>query len=374
MKYDNIIGSPIRYGNLELKNRIIFAPTTMGLREKEYLNKLEEIAKGGCAMIIIGDVPVGKGSFGYSLFSKKGFHMYKRITKRIHKYDCLVCAQLHQNDTHFSGMYRYIPKMLTGKMTPVEIREVMNEQTGNYISSLPAEKVRKITLSFGKAAVKAKEAGFDMIQIHGDRMCGSFSSSLFNKRTDRYGGSLKNRARFAMEAVRAVRKQLPDMSIDYKLAVRQENPSYGKAGVLEEELKVFVPLLEKAGVTSFHVTLANHGKLEDTIPPYDHPEFHVQGCFLKFCDQVRKYTALPVCGVGALSDPDFIEAQLIAGRIDCAAMSRQLIADPFWVKKVMDHKEQSIHKCIRCNKECLGGMYAHKGVHCIYDQENKKNI
>lgn len=84
-----------------------------------------------------------------------------------------------------------------------------------------------------------------MIQIHGDRMCGSFSSSIYNHRTDEYGGTAENRARFAVEAVSAVREKLPDMPIDYKLAVRQENPHYGNAGVIEDELKVFVPMLEK---------------------------------------------------------------------------------------------------------------------------------
>ena len=78
--------------------------------------------------------------------------------------------------------------------------------------------------------------------------------------------------------------RVPDMPIDYKLAVRCETPHYGNAGVLEEELAVFVPLLEQAGVTSFHVTLANHGSLTDTIPPANHPQFGGEGCFLPFCD------------------------------------------------------------------------------------------
>ena len=98
--------------------------------------------------------------------------------------------------------------------------------------------------------------------------------------------------------------------------------------MLEEELPIFDPPLEQAGVTSFHVTLANHGELSDTIPPKNHPEFGAEGCFLKFCDQVRRLTKLPVCGVGGLTDPDFVEEQLKNGRMDCAAMSRQLIADP----------------------------------------------
>lgn len=358
---------PINYGGITLKNRIIFAPTTMGLRQGEYFDRIRAIAAGGCAMMIIGDVPVGPSKFAPTLFSKKGFAFYQRLAEIAHTYDCKLCAQLHQNDTVFSGLIKYIPKMLTGKVTQADLRILMNEQTGDYITSLPESKVRKITSSFGAAAQKAVEAGFDMIQVHGDRMCGSFSSAIFNQRTDRYGGSPQNRARFACEAVAAVRQALPHIPIDYKLAVRQENPHYGNAGVLEEEIPIFVPLLQEAGVTSFHVALANHSKLENTIPPRDHPDFGEEGCFLKFCDEVRQYTDLPICGVGCLITPEFVNAQLESGRIDCAAMSRQLIADPDWVNKVLANRTDTIRKCIRCNKKCLGGMYQHKGVHCIHE-------
>ena len=170
----------------------------------------------------------------------------------------------------------------------------------------------------------------------------------------------------------AIRRRLPDVPIDYKLAVRQENPHYGNAGVLEEELPIFVPLLEQAGVTSFHVTLANHGELSNTIPPKNRPEFGAEGCFLKFCDQVRKLTKLPICGVGGLTDPDFVEEQLKSGRIDCAAMSRQLTADPEWPNKVCSGRAGELHRCVRCNKKCLGGMMAHQGVHCIYERKETK--
>ena len=369
MKQYEQIASPFCYGGLTLKNRIIFAPTTMGLWGEEYFDKMEAIAAGGCAMIIIGDVPVDKSHMGLSLFSKNGFETYQRLAQIAHRHNCMLCAQLHQNDTHFKGMFHYLPKMISGKLSRAEVKELVMQQTGDYISSIPTEKVRKITESFGPAAVRAAEAGFDMIQVHGDRMCGSFSSSLFNHRTDEYGGSAENRTRFGVECVQAVRKAIPEMPIDYKLAVRQENPHYGNAGVLEEELGLFVPALEQAGVTSFHVALADHGKLEDTIPPADHPEFGEEGCFLKFSDQVRKLTKLPVCAVGGLNDPDFIEEQIASGRIDCAAMSRQLIADPEWVNKVLQGETDRIHYCVRCNKKCLGGMYDHRGVHCIYEGE-----
>lgn len=364
------IKSPVNYGGMKLKNRIIFAPTSLGLSGEAYEEVIRRTAKGGCAMIIIGDVPVGK--YGpMSLFSKKGFRRYRKLCEIAHQENCRICAQLHQSDSNIRAMLKYLPGVLTKKITGQDLRRLLNDEVSPYITNLPEKKVKKITSSFGPAASRAAEAGFDMIQIHGDRMCGSFASDVFNHRTDSYGKSLQNRLRFALEAVRAVRKSLPEIPIDYKLPVRQEHPHYGNAGVLEEELKDVVPALEAAGVTSFHVTLADHSELEDTIPPKTHPYFSEEGCFLKFCDEVRRYTTLPVCGVGGLTSPEFVEEQLRTGRIDCAAMSRQLIADPDWPRKVMEGKEKQIHRCVRCNRDCLGGIQRHEGVHCIYDAKRR---
>ena len=368
--YETIL-SPIQYGGLTLKNRIIFAPTSMGLPQEEWLARLRAIAAGGCAMIILGDIPVGKHGFGPSLYTEKGRAFYRELARMVHEEGCMLCAQLHQSDSNLKAMLKYVPGVLTKRISMEQLRPLLNEEVGPYITGLPAKKVREITASFGVAAGLAKEAGFDMVQVHGDRMCGSFSSTLYNCRTDEYGGSPENRARFAVEAVKAVRREVPDLPIDFKLAVRQEQPHYGNAGVLEEELSVFVPLLEQAGVTSFHVTLANHGSLTDTIPPANHPQFGQEGCFLKFCDQVRALTDRPICGVGGLTDPNFIEEQLSAGRIDCAAMSRQLIADPDWPNKVAAGDLENLHRCVRCNRACLGGMMAHKGVHCIYEKKEE---
>lgn len=366
--YENI-SSPLNYGGLPLKNRIIFAPTSLGLPQEEQVERLRRIAAGGCAMIIIGDVPVLPHGFGPSLYSKKGFAFYKALADAVHREGCKLCAQLHQSDSNLKAMVKYIPGVLTKRISMEELRPLLNQQVAPYITGLSEKKIAQITDAFGTAAELALQAGFDMVQVHGDRMCGSFSSTVFNHRTDRYGGSPENRARFAVEAVSAIRHCLPEVPIDYKLAVRQEDPHYGNAGVLESELPVFVPLLEQAGVTSFHVTLANHGELSDTIPPRNHPEFGAEGCFLKFCDQVRTLTKLPICGVGGLTNPDFVEEQLRSGRIDCAAMSRQLTADPDWPRKVQEGRVKEIHRCVRCNKECLGGMMAHRGVHCIYERK-----
>lgn len=188
MMYETIL-SPIHYGGMQLKNRIIFAPTTFGLSDEEYLAKIRAIAQGGCAMIIVGDVPVGKSKFEKSLFDTKGFAFYQQVVKIAHDADCKVCAQLHQSDSNLPAMFKYIPGVLLKKITPDQLREKLNAEVAPYITKMSKRKIRIIISGFGKAAVLAKQAGFDMVQVHGDRMCGSFSSAIFNHHTDEYGGS-----------------------------------------------------------------------------------------------------------------------------------------------------------------------------------------
>ena len=178
-----MINSPINYGGLRLKNRIIFAPTTLGLPQDELMKRMKKIAAGGCAMIIVGDVPVLPHGFGPSLYTKKGFQFYKELADTVHQEGCKLCAQLHQSDSNLKAMLKYIPGVLTKRISMEQLRPLLNQQVGPYIIELPVKKVKEITDAFGKAAELALQAGFDMVQVHGDRMCGSFSSTLFNQRT-----------------------------------------------------------------------------------------------------------------------------------------------------------------------------------------------
>ena len=161
------INSPFKLGHVSLKNRIIFAPTSMGLKEEEYLEKLGAIARGGTAMIIIGDVPVLKSPF-LSLYSRKGFLRYRRITETIHENGALAAAQLHMSDSQFRSLIKYLPGMITGRIKPDETRVLLNDTVSGYITGLTDKRITEITQGFGKAAVLAKEAGFDVIQIHGE--------------------------------------------------------------------------------------------------------------------------------------------------------------------------------------------------------------
>ena len=359
------ITSPISYGGLTLKNRVIFAPTSMGLRGEELTARLGRIAAGGCAMIVIGDVPVLPQRFVPSLYTEKGRAFYRALADAVHREGCLLCAQLHQSDANVKAMGKYLPGVLTGRISKEDLRPLLNRQVGPYITGLSQRKIREITEGFGTAAELALQVGFDMVQVHGDRMCGSFSSSVFNHRTDCYGGSAENRARCGGGGVR---HPLPPAGPPHRLqagGAPGESPLWKRrsAGGGAARLRT------SAGGGGGHQLSCDPGKPWGPHRHHSPQEPPAEGCFLPLCDRVRALTALPICGVGGLTDPDFVEEQLRRGRADCVAMSRQLIADPDWPRKVQEGRTGEIRRCVRCNKACLGGMMAHRGVHCIYEKE-----
>ncbi len=359
------IFQPRSIGGLTLKNGIVFAPTTMGLPKPEHAEKLRRIAASGVALLVLGDISI-EPTFhetGFHLHTPEGCEETANLVELLHSEGAKVSAQL------FGGDYdvrEVMTRLKSGKFSPDEVREYMNEAVVGYVTDMPEERIEQLLERYAAVARAACEAGFDMMQIHGDRLNGSFSSGVFNHREDRWGGSVQGRAQFACAVVQAVRQAVgAGVPIEYKLAVRQAEPKYGNAGVLLEELPVFVPLLEKNGVDSFHVSLANHSALMDTIPVRQHPYFKEEGCFLPYADAVRALTRLPVCGVGKLHTPAFIEQALASGRIQFAAMSRQLNADDQWLEKVAGGRESEIRTCVYCNRKCAGALQRHEPFGCV---------
>lgn len=153
------INTPVNYGGLSLKNRIIFAPTSLGLSQEEQTERLRRIAAGGCAMIIVGDVPVLPHGFGPSLYSKKGFAYYKSLTDAVHREGCKICAQLHQSDSNLKAMLKYIPGVLTKRISMEELRPLLNQQVAPYITNLPVRKVQEITDALRHGGGTGHESG-----------------------------------------------------------------------------------------------------------------------------------------------------------------------------------------------------------------------
>lgn len=354
--------TPLQVSGIRLKNRIVFAPTSMGTAGAE---AYEEIAAGGAGLIVMADLSVVPSMLGAPGLDTDTYQeKFRQITERCHRYDCKVSAQLFHPEYDPVLIRSLYLRARNGEgITPDEVRRRLAENTREYCDTLTEPEIEQIIRAFAAAAVRAEKAGFDMVQIHGDRLIGSFTSPLFNHREDVFGGH----AKLPVRIVRAVREAVPDMTVDYKLTVRMENKKLGRGGISEAEVPEFVRMLDGCGVDSYHVSLANHTDTDDTIPLKNHPQLTGEGCFVNLAKLVKQYTTRPVCTVGKLQTPQKVEAVLESG-LDLAAMSRQLIADSRWVQKVQSGRTDELVYCLYCNQKCMGALRGGRPVGCILHQ------
>lgn len=363
--------SPLTIGPVTIKNRIAFAPTTMGLPDPERRQRLLEIAHGGCALIVLGDVAV-EPTFhrsGFDLVTPLGIEACKALVQDLHEAGAKVAAQLFAPDYDTDGFKALLASPHT---TREQLSDFMYGRVDRYVTDMTPVRIEELVMGFANRARAAQEAGFDMVQIHGDRLLGSFASSLYNQRVDKWGGTLDKRAQFACAVVRAVRATTNGrLAIDYKLAVRQPHLHLGKTGPTVTELPSFVQKLEAAGVDSLHIAGANHSSLEDTVPSSSHPILKGEGCFLNLVHAARPHTALPICAVGKLQTPSFVGSVLASGAAQWVGLSRQLLADPNWVAKVAQGAEDDIRRCVYCNRRCVEALKTHASFGCIFDPQDK---
>lgn len=222
---------PIRIGHLELKNRIVFPPMTTGYEEKgsitrKSINFYKTIAQGGAGLIVVGDVSSQPTqSVVPALYDDCFTSGFRQLTDAVHASGAGIAAQIFHQEYDMAEIMAAM--RMQGKEAALrKLRADMRD----FCNRLTAEQIQEIQDRFVTLALRARKAGFDMIQIHGDRLIGMFSSPIMNRRSDAYGGSLENRARFALEVTRKIRAALPDMPLDYKLAIIRTNPPMGKAG------------------------------------------------------------------------------------------------------------------------------------------------
>jgi NADPH-dependent 2,4-dienoyl-CoA reductase/sulfur reductase-like enzyme len=230
----------------------------------------------------------------------------------------------------------------------------------DYCNRLTLDEIAAIRERFRGAALRVREAGFDLIELHGDRLVGMFTSRLLNRRTDAYGGSLKNRARFALEVVQTIREAVPDLPIEYKLSIIRTDPPMGKAGPTLEEAQILAGWLEEAGVVGFHVALANHGAIGDTIPAMGTQPY---GCFVDLAEVIKRVAHVPVTAVGRILDPDFAESIIALGKADLVGIGRGLIAAPEWPREVERGQADDLRLCIMCN-HCASSLMASQPLRC----------
>lgn len=392
---------PIKVGKTTFKNRVMFPPLTTGYEERDgsigehSLNFYKRLAEGGVGYIVIGDVaPVNTASPTPKLFDDRQIPTFKRLADELHAHGAKVGLQIFHPEYDVPGVGRMIMSSMM-KLKEAEAAKAQGDMAKfgqimaeagkirtdayaklhhdmqHFVSEASVEQLKQIIQAIGSCAKRAQQSGVDVIEVHGDRIVGSLTSTILNHRTDEYGGSFENRIRFAVEVVRTIKENAPDLTIDYKLPIVTVQPDgslMGKGGVILEEAVKLAKVLEAEGVDTIHVAQANHtGNMNDTIPAMGTRDY----CFMvEECKAIKSVVSIPVSIVGRLVDIDRAEKLLEEGICDIVAFGRPLLTDPDIVNKALNGEAHLIRKCICCNKGCTDAIQNRRFLSCVLNPEN----
>ena len=364
---ENMILQPIVVGGQTFKNRIMFPPLTTGYEKNGMISEQDtgfytRLAKGGVGYIVLGDVaPINSFSPTPKLFDDSQIPAFKALADSVHAYGTKLGIQIFHPEYDVDA----INSLFMQKKFD-EMRQRLHHDMMFFTDEVSEEMLMAIIDKMCACAVRAQKAGVDVIQIHGDRLNGCLCSTRMNHRTDKFGGSLENRVRFARMLTRAIRKAVPDMVIDYKLSI--VTPQRGKGGIDEADAVQFAQWLVEDGVDMFHVAQANHtGNMADTIPPMGVQPY---GFFVKIAGDIKKAVNVPVSAVGRIVDAEMAERVIESGMADMVAMGRPLLADPDWGTKIAAGKACDIRRCISCNKGCTDAIQNRQFLSCVLNAEN----
>ena len=363
----NVILQPIEVGGQTFKNRIMFPPLTTGYEKNGMISEQDmgfytRLAKGGVGYIVMGDVaPINSFSPTPKLFDDSQIPAFKALADSVHAYGTKLGVQLFHPEYDVDA----INSLFMQKKFD-EMRQRLHHDMMFFTDEVSEEMLMAIIDKMCACAVRAQKAGVDVIQIHGDRLNGCLCSTRMNHRTDKFGGSLENRVRFARMLTRAIRKAVPDMIIDYKLSI--VTPQRGKGGIDEADAVQFAQWLVEDGVDMLHVAQANHtGNMADTIPPMGVQPY---GFFVKIAGDIKKAVHVPVSAVGRIVDAEMAARVIESGMADIVAMGRPLLADPDWGTKIAAGKACDIRRCISCNKGCTDAIQNRQFLSCVLNAEN----
>ena len=358
---------PIEVSGQVFKNRIMFPPLTTGYERNGMISEQDmgfytRLAKGGVGYIVLGDVaPINSFSPTPKLFDDSQIPAFKALADSVHAYGTKLGVQIFHPEYDVDAI-----NSLFAQKKFDEMRQRLHHDMMFFTDEASEEMLLSIIDKMCACAVRAQKAGVDVIQIHGDRLNGCLCSTRMNHRTDKFGGSLENRCRFARMLTRAIRKAVPDMVIDYKLSI--VTPQRGKGGIDQADAVQFAQWLAEDGVDMFHVAQANHtGNMADTIPPMGVQPY---GFFVQIAGDIKKAVNVPVSAVGRILDADMAERVIESGMADMVAMGRPLLADPDWGVKIAAGKSCDIRRCISCNKGCTDAIQNRQFLSCVLNAEN----
>ena len=355
--------NPIRINTLLIKNRIVFpamctkyAAPDGGVTER-MLRYYEERAKGGAGLVTIEATsvdPTGNSfSRGLSIADDARLPGLTDLARRVKRHGARISIQLQHGGRaalpQFSGHAVPLVSAIPG-VTPYDNSVILSE-----------EEIARLVECWGKAAIRAREAGFDAVEIHGAHgyLINQFMSPLTNLREDAYGGSFENRMRFPLEVLRAVRKQVgPDFPILFRYSMEEFMPG----GIDMEQAVRIAKVMADNGVDMLNVSIGIGESVEYIIPPASVPD----GWNADRAAAIKRAVGsrIPVAVVGRICNRKTAENIIASGKADLVAMGRALLADPFLPAKLAEGRDDEILTCIGCNEGCTGMLNECRPISC----------
>jgi len=334
---------PFRLGRMELKNRIVMPPMVTrygsddGQVTERSKNYYEARARGGAGLIIVEATYVH--SRGRAFLNQLGLSEDRfipgmsELVRVVQRHGAKIAVQLHHGG-------REAKSALTG-MPPVAPSPLAG-LAGEVPQELTVEEIAEVARFFAQAALRAKEAGFDGVELHGAHgyLIGQFLSPFANKRQDEYGGDVRRRTRFLLEVIAAVRELVGE---DYPVWVRIDGREYGREeGITLADAQETARLAQEAGVAAIHVSCWGPAAPTNLTSPTFTP-----AVIEELAVGIKQAVSIPVIAVGRIT-PEAGERMLEQGKADLIAIGKALLADPELPNKVASGRLEDIIPCIIC--------------------------
>jgi len=334
------------FGTLTLRNRIVMPPmaTLFGEKDGTVSSKIlayySRRSLGGAGLIIVENTAIHPSGVNYpgtlEIHSDRYEDGLSALASSIKKGGAKAAIQLFHPGRQIHPKY--------AGNNPIAPSPIPCPVMGGNPKALEIEEIRDLVNCFVNGAVRAKNVGFEAVEIHGAHgyLVAQFLSPFSNRRDDQYGGDAKRRARFVVEIIEGIRKRLGD---SFPVILRVSADEKVEGGLTLELTKDLIPHIEKAGVTSLHVSAGSYPSMEWVVQPYLQP----QGCLKGLAAELRGVTKLPILAVGRINDPMLADSILQEEAADLVSMGRALIADPDLPNKAREERFKEIRPCIGCN-------------------------
>jgi 2,4-dienoyl-CoA reductase-like NADH-dependent reductase (Old Yellow Enzyme family) len=362
----NILLTPAPIGSVEIPNRIVMPPMTTRTADDEGFVTEDTLAyyrargQGGVGLITVEMASPEKAGRHrrreMGIYHDRFLPGLTRLVADIHGAGSKASIQLGHGGGHtrvdICGETPIAPSAIPHPVYETTFETIVPEE-------MTQARIDRTIAAHAEAAVRARNAGFDCVEIHAAHgyLISQFHAPFENRRSDAYGGSLENRARFGLEVLRAVKAAIPGTPVIYRLSVEDFFPG----GLPFAEGRQIAIWAAEAGADALHVTAGHYRSLPSAqvvLPPMTFPD----ATFLDFAAGVKQAVDVPVIAVGRLGDPATATAAVAAGKTDFIALGRTLIADPQWVEKL--RRGEPIRRCLACNT-CINEMRGGARIGCV---------